>query len=134
MIKVMATVPEALLDEYNKVLDAEEEKDLYGISTDGVGDCSNDVLRDTAYNEKSEQVTVDAAYLIEEIRYNFTEKFPSSRMVDFECGYISRQKLTADTHRWEKAYEDFKSKAEAAAVVEPWLVCEIPGYDDEEAA
>ena len=134
MIKVMTTVPKELLEKYNRLMDEEGEKDLYGISTDGVGDCSNDVLRDTAYNDESEQVTVDAAYLIEEIRYNFTEKLPSSRRVDFECGYISRQKLTADTRRWEKAYEDFKSRAEAAAVVEPWLVCEIPGYDDEEEA
>ena len=133
MIKVMATVPKALLDEYNKVLDAEDEKDLYEIGTDGVGDCSEDVLRDTAYNNKSEQVTVDAAYLIEEIRYNFTEKLPSARTSDWEGGFISRQKLTADIRKWEKAYEGFKNKAELVEVVEPWLVCEILDCEEEEA-
>ena len=125
MIKVMATVPKAVLDEYNRLLEEEGEDDLYGIKPDGVGDCSTDVLKDIAAESESDTVMVGAAYLIEEIRWNFSEKFPAMRKVDWECGLISRQKFQGETLKWRGKYEAFKAKAEAAEAVEPWLVCEM---------
>lgn len=126
-VKILATVSPEILDTYNKLMEAEGE-DIYVISKDYVGDCSEGILADTAACENTDEVIVSADYLIEEVRWNLTEKLCGMAHDAYDGGEISKKKYHHDVIHWHAVFNHFKHKAKNN-FAEPWEVTTIEVED-----
>lgn len=126
-IKILATVSPEILDAYNKLMDSEGE-DIYCISNDYIGDCSEDILTDTAACENTDEVVVSADYLIEEVRWNLIEKLCCMALDAYYSGEISKKKYRHDVAHWHAVFNHFKRKA-TNNFVEPWQITTIEVKD-----
>ena len=126
-IKIIANVTHEVLDAYNKLMEAEHE-DIYCISKDYIGDCSESILIDTAECGNTDEVIISAAYLIEEVRWNLTEKLCSMAYDAYDNGDISKKEYRHDVAHLHAVFNHFKKKAENN-FAEPWEITRIEVED-----
>ena len=124
MVKIMCTTSKELLDEYNKVMERFDE-DPYIIKPDYVGDCSEDILQDTAAVDGKDFVVVSAEYLVEEVRWNLTEKQQSMAREACDFGEITEAQRRKIVRQTNAAYNRIKKLAESSPVVEQWFLTEV---------
>lgn len=119
--KIMCSTPKELLDEYNKVMEDFGE-DVYLLKPDNIGDCEADILSDVAEENGNGIAVVDAAYLVEEMRWNLIEKLQHMAMEASEFGEISEAERKNVVRKTNAACKRFKRLADKSEVVEPWLI------------
>lgn len=137
-MKIYTTVPNSLLAHFNKVMEDNNEEP-YMIECGYIHDCSHDTLLDTAWCEANPNAPVsgpdcppdppeyvlDAAFLVEEVRYNLIEK--QGDMADDmvrNCEWTP-QKAAGMKRRNRRIVEEFRIAAAKAEKKTPWFVAEI---------
>lgn len=137
-MKVYTTVPSSLLFHYNKVMEDNFEEP-YMIECGDIHDCSRDVLLDTAWCEANQnaqtsgpdcpqdppEYVFDAAFLVEEVRYNLIEKQGGMADDMVENGDWTPQKSAGMKRRNRRIVEEFRIAAAKAENKTPWFVAEI---------
>lgn len=137
-MKVYTTVKASLLAHYNKVMN-ENCEEPYTIESNRVGDCAEDVLLDTAWGEANPdaptsgpdcppdppEYVFDAAFLVEEMRWNLIEKQGDMADGMIENGEWTPQKAAGLKRRNSRLVEQFRIAAAQSQPIMPWFVAEI---------
>lgn len=135
MMKVYTSVSRRLLDLYNRTMDAHGE-DIYMIEVGDIHDCEADILADNAWNEANpvydadgkypDSYVVDAAYLVEEMRYNLVDKQGDMMREAVESGEMTRKRRDAMRRANNLAVSRFmRAAADDVREATPWLVGEV---------
>ena len=120
---IMCSTPKELLDEYNKVMEHFGE-DVYLLKSDYIGDCEANILSEVVEENGNNTAVVDAAYLVEEMRWNLIEKLQHMAMEACEFGEITEAKRKSVVRETNAACKRFKRLADKSEVVEPWKIAD----------